>query len=72
MLKNISIVGKTLDQLYSNQAKDWDAQRDAARKEISRWSFDDLMFHLPSDKKAMILTATTGEANMQQKWQQIV
>jgi len=73
MLKNIYIGGKSIGELYPNQSKDWDAERDAARKDISRWSFDDLMFHLPSDKKALILQNTegataAGDASMQQKF----
>jgi len=80
MLKNIYIGGKSIGELYPHKGKDWDAQRDAARKEISRWSFDDLMYHLPSDKKAMLVADTkaadttgdaasaAGEASMQQKF----
>lgn len=72
MLDNIYIGGKTINEQNPNQKKEWDAQRDAARKEISNWSFDDLMFHMAADKKALILAEVKGEASMNQKWEQII
>jgi len=52
MLDNIYIGGKTIAEQNPNQKKEWDAMRDDARREINNWSFDDLMFHMPSEKKA--------------------
>lgn len=72
MLDNIYIGGKTIAELNPSQAEEWNRQREEARREISRWSFDDLMFDLPSDKKALILAETTKEASMSQKFEQIV
>ncbi len=72
MLDNIYIGGKTIAEQNPGQRDEWNGQRNDARREIERWSFDDLMFKMPSEKKALILADTTKEASMAGKWEQLV